>query len=85
LNATTSQAAKGHSTEKEGKRYSANWQEVLQHKGIGEGLLVLENILHITFINSLLSESRNAASETGVNVDTVLWEPYTNIRINVRT
>jgi len=47
----------------------------LQHKGIGEGLPVLENILHITFIKSFLSESRNTASEAGVNGDTVLQDP----------
>jgi hypothetical protein len=59
--------------------YTANWQEVLQQKE----LPVLENILHITFINSLLSESRNTTLETVVIVDTVLWESYSNIRIPV--
>jgi hypothetical protein len=45
---------------------------VLQHKGIGKGLPVLENILHTTFMNSLLPEGRNTASETGVTVDSVV-------------
>jgi hypothetical protein len=57
---------------------------VLQHKGTGEGLPVLENILHITFIYSLLSESRNTTSETGVIVDTLLLESYTKIITPVR-